>query len=75
MKCLLCRSNRIMRGTTTVTLERGGCIVVFKEVPANVCSTCGEPYVDERTTEKLLSIAKQAAATGVEVDVRRYVAA
>jgi len=50
-------------------------ILVFKKVPAEVCEVCGEEYVDERTTARLLATAEEAVRAGVQVDVREYVAA
>jgi YgiT-type zinc finger domain-containing protein len=75
MKCVICRQGETQPGTTTVTLERGGMTLVIKGVPARVCDNCGEEYVDERVTERLLATADQAAQAGVQVDVRQYVAA
>jgi hypothetical protein len=49
--------------------------LVFKGVPAQVCENCGEEYVDEDTTARLLQVAEEAARAGVQVDVREYVAA
>ena len=60
---------------TTVTLSRGSTTVVFKGVPAQICENCGEEYVDENITARLLAIAEEAARSGVQVDVRDYVAA
>lgn len=40
-----------------------------------MCTNCAGEYVDEITTEKLLSAAKEAMRTGVQIDVREYVAA
>ena len=75
MKCTICKSGETAPGTATVTLERGGATVVFKAVPARVCQNCGEEYLDDRTTASLLHAAEDALAQGVQVDVRRYVAA
>jgi hypothetical protein len=50
-------------------------ILVFKNVPAEVCEVCGEEYVDEETTARLLAAAEEAARVGVQVDIREYVAA
>jgi hypothetical protein len=44
-----------------------------KEVPAQVCTNCGEDYVDDTVTRDILSIAEQVAKSGVQVDIRRYV--
>jgi len=48
---------------------------VFKAVPASVCTNCGEEYVDEETTSRLLKAAEAVTGTGVQVQIREYVAA
>ncbi len=75
MKCVICKQGETQEGTATVTLERDGMILVFRRVPAEVCEVCGEEYVDEQTTARLLATAEEAARAGVQVDVREYVAA
>lgn len=75
MKCVICKHGTLTEGHTTQTLERGDVVVVFKNVPAQICDTCGEAYMDEAVTRDLLASAERAAAAGVEVDVRHYVAA
>ena len=50
-------------------------ILVVRNVPAEVCEVCGEEYIAEETTARLLSAAEEAARAGVQVDVREYVAA
>ena len=49
--------------------------LVVKDVPAEICENCGERYFDADVTRQLLRLALTAAAEGVVVDVRRYVAA
>jgi YgiT-type zinc finger domain-containing protein len=75
MICVICKYGQTQLGTATVTLERGGMTLVIKGVPAQVCANCGEEYVDEDTTARLLGTAEEAARTGVQVDVRQYAAA
>ena len=75
MRCPICKHGQTNPGTITVTLERGGATVIFREVPAQVCDTCGEQYVDEKTTARLLVQAGDAARAGVQVEVRSYLAA
>jgi len=55
-----------------VPLERYGMSIVFREVPALLCENCGETFHDEAVTAALLKQAEQAAAAGVEIDVRRF---
>lgn len=75
MKCVICKQGETQPGTTTMTLERDTTTVVFKNVPAEVCETCGEAYLDAATTRHLLHIVEKAALVGVQVDVRLYAAA
>jgi YgiT-type zinc finger domain-containing protein len=75
MRCVICKQGQTQPGAATVTLERGGATVIIKGVPARVCQNCGEEYVDEATTARLLACADEAARAGVSVDVRNYVAA
>ena len=72
MKCVICKHGDTESSTTTLTLERGGAVVAFKEVPAQVCTNCGEAYVDETISAKLLAVAEQSIRDGVEIDVRKY---
>lgn len=75
MKCVMCKQGETQPGTTTMTFERDATTLVFKHVPAEVCETCGEAYVDAATTRRLLHILEEAARIGVQVDVRSYAAA
>lgn len=59
-------------GTTTVTMERGGATIVFKNVPASVCDTCGEAYLDEDVSARVYEQAEAAVEAGVQFDVRRW---
>lgn len=75
MKCVICRHGDTKPGTATVTLERNGTTLVIKDVPAEVCGNCGEEYVGEETARRLLRDAEEASKAGVQVDIRRFVAA
>lgn len=75
MKCVVCKQGETKPGTATVTLERNGTTLVIKGVPAEVCGNCGEDYIGEETARRLLKDAEEAAQAGVQVDVRRFVAA
>jgi YgiT-type zinc finger domain-containing protein len=75
MKCVICMNGDTALSTTTVTLERDGAVVAFKKVPAQVCRNCGEAYVDESVSARLLAAAEKSISEGVEIDVRRYAVA
>ena len=75
MKCVICKYGETEPGTTTVALTRDDTTIVIRDVPAQICTTCGEEYVDAETGRRLSQIAEKAVSEGVQVDVRRYQAA
>jgi ribosomal protein L32 len=48
--------------------------VIFKEVPAEICENCGEYYLSQEVTEKLLARAEAAVENGAEVEILRFAA-
>lgn len=75
MKCAVCKNGETEKGYTTVTFTRDGFVIVFKNVPADICQNCGEEYVSEETAAALLDIAEESFRKGVVVDIRDYKAA
>lgn len=72
MKCFICKQGETRPGASPLTLIRDRTTLVVKKVPAEVCCNCGEAYIDESITARLLRTAEDAACAGVEVDVREY---
>ena len=72
MKCVVCKQAETQPGKTTVTLERNGATLVFKDVPAQVCPNCGEDYVDDTVGRGLIQSAQDMVASGAQVDIRSY---
>ena len=75
MKCVICKHGETRPGRATLTFTRDGTTLVVKGVPADICANCGEEYVDEQTTRKLLKDAEDIAGKGALVDIREYMAA
>lgn len=75
MKCVVCKNGETKQGLITVTLTRHSTTVVFRDVPAEVCDNCGEEYLSDEATKQLLDTANDAAHSGVQVDVRQFLAA
>jgi len=75
MKCVICKHGSTKSGTMTATFERDGATIVIKGVPAEVCEICGESYLSEEVSKKLLKQAEDAARAGVQVDIRKFMAA
>jgi len=45
----------------------------MKEVPAKICTNCGEDYVDDTVAREVMALAEKMAQSGAQIDVRRYV--
>ncbi len=74
MKCIICKQGETESGKVTVTLERGETMVIIKQVPAQVCKECGEYYLAEAETRRVMEIAGKAARNNAEVEILRYAA-
>ncbi|HYW76858.1 MAG TPA: type II toxin-antitoxin system MqsA family antitoxin [Gammaproteobacteria bacterium] len=74
MKCVICKTGDVADGKTTVTLERGETTVVIKNVPARVCGQCGEYYLSDEMTGKVMAMAEDAVGKGAEVEILRWAA-
>lgn len=74
MDCVICKHGTTRPGNVTVTLERDGCAIILRNVPADVCDNCGEYYLSEEITGQVLSKAEAAIQSGAEVEILRFAA-
>jgi YgiT-type zinc finger domain-containing protein len=74
MKCVICKNGTTNPGRVNAVLQRNDCTIIFKGVPADVCENCGEYYLNEEVTNKILSRAEEAIKNGAEVEILRYAA-
>lgn len=74
MKCVICKHGSTNNGMVSVALTRGKTVIVFKEVPAQVCPNCGEYYLDADVSKKLMARASTAFELGTEVEIVMYAA-
>jgi YgiT-type zinc finger domain-containing protein len=72
MKCFICNHEETVAGRTSVLFERGHLSLTINNVPARICPTCGETYVDERVATNLLKQAEQLDRAGSKEDVCEY---
>ena len=75
MKCLACKHGLLKPGRATVTVERDGTTIVVRNVPADVCETCGEDYLEATVASSLENVLQVATGSGVRFEVREYQAA
>ena len=57
---------------TSVHFERGEMRLVVNNVPARVCPSCGEAYVEEQVAVRLLREADEVSAAGEVNSVIEY---
>ena len=74
MNCAICRHGTTKPGYTTVVLVKDETSVIFKNVPADLCSNCGEYYLSSEITKKLFALATEAVKKGIEVEIIRFAA-
>lgn len=75
VRCVVCRQVQVKPGQATLTLERDGLTLLIQNVPASVCPGCGEAYVDEDVTARLLRSAEEMVRADALMEFRRHVAA
>ena len=74
MRCLICKQGETRPQQATVPLQRQETTIIFKGVPADVCDNCGEYYLSENITERLLERAEEAVKNGSELEIVRFAA-
>ena len=59
-------------GETVFAVELGFGVAVVRHVPAKVCETCGESWIEDETAAKLEQIVERARRDHSQVDVMAY---
>ncbi len=69
--CPICGGNKTP-GTTTYSVDLGTGVVVVRNVRAQICSQCGEEWIDHETAQKLETIVEEARAKQRQVEVLAF---
>ena len=64
MICVICTQSEILDRLTSVKLQRGEMHLVISSVPARVCPSCGEAYLEEKVAVRLLQSAEELHEDG-----------
>ena len=75
MRCIACKNGTTVPGSATVTVDKHSTVVVIRDVPALVCSTCGEEYLDAETLKQIEKLVLDAQKAGMNVAVQQFKAA
>ena len=71
MNCFFCKG-KLIDGTTTFMSEIDGCVIIIKNVPAKICSQCGEASYSDEVAKKLEQIVDSLRTSITEVAVADY---
>jgi YgiT-type zinc finger domain-containing protein len=74
MDCIICKHGETKPGKVIQTFHRGGTVVVVKDIPADVCGACGEPYISAVVTRVIQRWVDDAVGKGIELEILRYAA-
>jgi len=75
MKCIVCKKGTTEPGKVTVSIDKNDTVAVIRDVPAQVCSTCGEEYIDAGTMKEIERLVEIAQKAGMNVAVQQFHAA
>jgi YgiT-type zinc finger domain-containing protein len=68
MKCAMCGGST-KKGRVTVSIDTGDGVVVVRNVPARVCSQCGEEWIDDKSAERVEQIVDTAKQHKTQIEV------
>jgi YgiT-type zinc finger domain-containing protein len=74
MKCVICKNGETKNGLTSVSFQRKEVIIVVKNIPAEICENCGESYLSEEISAKVLQEAEQSIKKNSQVEVLNFAA-
>ena len=66
---MICKQGHTLPSQITIVLERNGYSWKKDGVPAQVCDTCGESFVDEAVTAQILEQAEASIKADTERDL------
>ena len=72
MKCPVCKNDNLIDGTTTVTLEHGDAVFIFRKVPAKICDNCHDAFISDEQSRKLFATMKAELKKGAKLEVLDY---
>jgi YgiT-type zinc finger domain-containing protein len=72
MICVMCRQAETVDGLISINLQRDEFRLMVNGVPARVCSSCGESYVNEEVVVLVLQSSENALTAGMFENVIEY---
>ena len=71
MKCFVCKGE-LQEKNVNYFVDLDNTIIIIKEVPAKVCSQCGEKYFEDEISENIEKIVEQLKEISTEITIVNY---
>ena len=71
MECFMCKG-KLESKKVNYIVDLDNTIIIIKEVPAKVCTKCGEQYFDDETSKNIEKIVNQLKELAIEVTIVNY---
>lgn len=71
MKCFVCKGD-LQEKEVNYFVDLDNTIIIIKEVPAKVCSQCGEKYFEDEISENIEKIVEQLKEISTEITIVNY---
>lgn len=71
MDCFMCKG-KLESKKVNYIVDLDNTIIIIKEVPAKVCTQCGEQYFDDETSKNIEKIVNQLKELAIEVTIVNY---
>ncbi|WP_300379925.1 type II toxin-antitoxin system MqsA family antitoxin [Clostridium sp.] len=71
MNCVMCKG-KLIEGKVNHIVDINGHIIIIKNVPANICTQCGEYYIDNKTALVLEELIDRVLISNTEVMIINY---
>lgn len=68
LPCFIC-SGKAEKGTTTFVLDLKSSLIVVRNIPALVCTQCGEEWIEDSTAIELELITERAKTKNSQLEV------
>jgi YgiT-type zinc finger domain-containing protein len=69
--CPLC-GGRLKLGLAAIPFLLPGTVILVKDVPAEICSSCHEPYATGQVTDRIVSLLRPLRSLPAEVLILSY---
>ena len=72
MKCAICKYGHTEPGFSTFAFEKNTSVIVFQQVPVEICNNCGEEYISSIINSQLINSAAREFTRGISFELLNY---